>query len=222
MNSSTLARALLLIATGLAAAACGSPLDGNYEEKRAGTSTTTATEPNVADATAVTTPAAPAAVAEPCPGVALHGDHTSCDADDRQAADEQQAARDAITPAPGTGSDVVAPTPTPAPAPDVVVPTQDPNIVEFHIKAGTGKSPWNTAAETVIVKVGQTLRLINDDSVTHRLHTGGSPCPHGDNFAPGKTYDCVVTKTIDPAKTPGATYDHIAGPKATFFLKAVP
>jgi outer membrane biosynthesis protein TonB len=115
-----------------------------------------------------------------------------------------------------------APTPAPTPTPAPQTPPKDPNIVEFRIKAGTGTQPWNTAETMVTVKVGQTLRLINDDTVNHRLHTGGAPCPHGTNFAPGQSFDCAVTRAIDPAATPGRTYDHIAGEDALFFLKAVP
>lgn len=97
-------------------------------------------------------------------------------------------------------------------------------IVEFHIKAGTGSQPWNTAATMLTAKVGQTIRLVNDDTIAHYLHTGGAPCPHGTAaFKPGATYDCVAAKAIDPAatKTP-ATYDHTAGPTSSFFLKVVP
>jgi hypothetical protein len=57
--------------------------------------------------------------------------------------------------------------------------SDDPNVVIFRIKAGTGKASWNTEATEVDVKVGQVLRIVNDDSVPHRLHTNGKPCPHG-------------------------------------------
>jgi predicted CopG family antitoxin len=48
-----------------------------------------------------------------------------------------------------------------------------PRMVEFHIPAGTGTNPWNTRDQTVNASVGDTLRIVNDDSIPHRLHTNG-------------------------------------------------
>ena len=53
------------------------------------------------------------------------------------------------------------------------------DVVEFHIVKGTGNKPWNTKETAVEVKVGQTLRIINDDNAPHYLHTPGRPCSHG-------------------------------------------
>jgi hypothetical protein len=160
-----------------------------------------------------------------CDGVKVHVGHPSCDKDDVQVSNG-----DVETPnpvivqnppsPPAPPASLPAPTPAPAPAPNT--PPQDPNVVVFRIKAGTGNQPWNTADTMVTVKVGQTLRIVNDDTVTHRLHTGGAPCPHGTNFGPGASYDCVATRALDPAATPGRTYDHIVGDTALFFVKAVP
>lgn len=119
-----------------------------------------------------------------------------------------------------SGSEDPVTPPPPAPTPTPNTPPADPNVVEFRIKAGTGKSPWNTPAEMVQVKVGQTLRIINDDTITHRMHTGGAPCNHGTNFAPGASFNCVVSKPFDSGTNPGGLYDHIAGPTARFYVKA--
>lgn len=149
-----------------------------------------------------------------CPGVAKHEGSDTCDEDDRDVANgnvptaQQPAEKPAEKP---------AETP-PAQTPATPAPAGDPNIVLFKIKAGTGTSPWNTQAEMMTAKVGQTIRIVNEDTVTHRLHTGGAPCPHGANFAPGATYDCVVTKVVDPGTKP-PTYDHIAGNNAFFWVK---
>lgn len=166
-----------------------------------------------------------------CGGVAVHGEvgAEACDSDDVAVADNkvptvEQPAEEPAKEEPKKEDpkpEEPAKKPDEPAKPDTTQP-KDPNIVEFRIKAGTAKQPWNTAATMVEVKVGQTLRIFNDDTVTHRLHTGGAPCPHGANFAPGASYDCVVTKALDPAKTAGATYDHIAGPTALFYLKANP
>src|SRR6185295_125924 len=72
-----------------------------------------------------------------------------------------------------------------AAAPSVNADSSQGEVVEFHIPAGTIDKPWNTLENPIKVKVGQTLRLINDDSIDHFLHTNGSPCTHGSNaFGP--------------------------------------
>lgn len=94
------------------------------------------------------------------------------------------------------------------------------DVVEFHIAKGTGKNPWNTRETVVEVKVGQTLRLINDDDITHYLHTPGRPCGHGKNpFKAGETYDCVVSGVADPDKD--VLYDHQFGPTSRFYVRAI-
>ena len=95
----------------------------------------------------------------------------------------------------------------------------DPNVVVFRIAPGTGQGEWNQAGEVLTLQVGQTLRLVNDDTIVHRLHTGGAPCPHGTNFGPGETYDCVITRTLDPTRQANL-YDHNAGQSATFYIEA--
>jgi hypothetical protein len=97
----------------------------------------------------------------------------------------------------------------------------DANIVVFRIKSGTGTKIWNTKAEMLLLKRGQTLRLVNDDTVNHRLHTNGAPCDHGTAFAPGEQFDCQLDDNFDPgARSP--LYDHIAGVRAEFWIKVVP
>jgi hypothetical protein len=93
------------------------------------------------------------------------------------------------------------------------------DIVEFHIPADTGSKPWNTLEKPIMVKRGQTLRFINDDSIEHFLHTNGSPCPHGRNaFGPGESYDCVITKVHNA--NAGDNYDHEQGPDAKVYIQA--
>lgn len=88
------------------------------------------------------------------------------------------------------------------------------NIVEFRIKAGTGRGAWNTAETAVVAKVGQTVRIVNDDSETHQLHTNGAPCPHGNPIPPGQSRDCVVSRPYSG----GPLYDH--GTRGDFFIRA--
>jgi|GEM_PF-1571234 len=91
---------------------------------------------------------------------------------------------------PQVGTGIGYPTPTPTPSTSPTNPPPNGNIVEFRIKAGTGNGPWNDAATTIRLKVGQTLRIINDDSVVHQLHTNGAPCGHGNAIRPGGTGEC--------------------------------
>lgn len=163
-----------------------------------------------------------------CSGIPLHEGHETCDGDDVKVADGTDlpdaketsgTSEDEASTDPGEPGDEPAEQPTPAEPGKPAEPVKDPNVVEFRIAAGTGTKPLNTPATFVQAKVGQTLRFINDDSVTHRFHTGGTPCPHGSNFAPGATYDCVLTKAIDTVANPGALYEHISGPTALFYLK---
>ena len=95
-----------------------------------------------------------------------------------------------------------------------------PQIIEFQIKKGTGMGSWNTKDTIIEVKVGDTLRFHNDDDIRHRLHTNGSPCPHGPNFEPGKSWDCAITRPFD-ALIKGPLYDHNVGPAAEVWIRAV-
>ena len=94
-------------------------------------------------------------------------------------------------------------------------------VKEFRIAKGTANQRWNTQAEQVEMKVGETLRIFNDDVVDHQLHTNGAPCAHGDLIKPGKYWDCVASKPFDAGKT-GPLYDHGVGKSAEFWLRASP
>jgi hypothetical protein len=95
-------------------------------------------------------------------------------------------------------------------------------IVEFRIPRGIGPGAWNTRDQMVRAKVGDTLRLFNDDTVPHRLHTGGSPFPHpGDDIGPGQAGDFVLRTPFDPDVNP-PLYDHVHGPGAPFWIAVRP
>jgi hypothetical protein len=135
-------------------------------------------------------------------------------ADDTPADDTVDADDDAVDTPDSDDSASTDPTPPPA---------GDPNVVEFRIAAGTGNQPWNTIGAPMNVKVGQTLRIINDDTINHRLHTGGQPCGHQPgNMAPGQSYDCVVARAYDGTAGGAPMYDHIVGPSARFYVVATP
>jgi len=97
----------------------------------------------------------------------------------------------------------------------------DPNIVVFRIAAGTGENSWNTADTMIVARVGQTIRFVNEDSMSHQLHTNGSPCRHGTLFRPGETFDCVVSREYDSmARRP--LYEHNVGPSAEVWIQTLP
>jgi hypothetical protein len=97
--------------------------------------------------------------------------------------------------------------------------------VVFRIPAGTGTSPWNSSTSPVLVFVGQTLRICNNDTRGHRLHTGGNPCPHQPNTSqPGQFYDCAINNTTGANATSGivgGTYDHDIGTNAAFYIRVL-
>ena len=96
----------------------------------------------------------------------------------------------------------------------------------FTILPGTGTKSWNTSKTPMVVYVGQTLKITNNDSIPHRLHTTGKPCPHQPtNTAPnGETFDFVISSDTSTASTVTMVdfplYDHLV-PKAAakFYLR---
>ena len=82
---------------------------------------------------------------------------------------------------------------------------QNGNIVEFHIKAGTGNGPWNDEASRINVKVGQELHIVNDDTRSHLMHTNGSTFFHPFvPIAPGGKEVCKIASPLPK----GTLYDH--------------
>lgn len=103
---------------------------------------------------------------------------------------------------------------------DVVTPLPPNQVIVFTIPAGTANKPWNTPATAPLVFKGQVLRITNGDSVPHRLHAGGTPCPHQPSAsATGQSYDCVINGK--QAATAANMYDHDAGNSAPFYIEAI-
>lgn len=105
----------------------------------------------------------------------------------------------------GTGAGTGAGTGTEAQVPTGPASGQgsELGIKEFRIPAGTGNGAWNTAQTPIVARIGDTVRIFNDDTVTHRLHTNGRPCPHGADIRPGESRDCVIQSQFV-----GDLYDH--------------
>ncbi|MBK7890625.1 MAG: cytochrome c [Bdellovibrionales bacterium] len=95
--------------------------------------------------------------------------------------------------------------------------TSDGNRIVFRIPAGTGTMAWNSSSSPVLLFVGQTLRICNDDSANHQLHTDGQPCANQSAaMSKGQFYDCSIANT-----TVSGLYDHIAGTNAAFYLRTL-
>jgi hypothetical protein len=75
-------------------------------------------------------------------------------------------------------------------------------VVQFFIPPGTQAQDWNTQETMVVVRVGQTLRVTNNDSVVHAIHTNGRPFPHGADIQPGGTGTYVIRQTFEPGQSP--------------------
>ena len=86
--------------------------------------------------------------------------------------------------------------------------------VAFMIPLGTGSKPWNTADNPIRAKMGQKIIITNGDTVIHRMHTGGKPCPHGANIAPGASMTCLVNSPFL-----GNNYDHNLGTASKVFFE---
>src|SRR5437867_1468922 len=70
--------------------------------------------------------------------------------------------------------------------------------VEFHIPAGTSGGAWNTQASPVKAHVGNVLRVINDDTIPHQLHSSGPPVPHwAAPLLPAQAVDHVLSGPYD-------------------------
>jgi hypothetical protein len=100
------------------------------------------------------------------------------------------------------------------------IPAAGPQVVVFHIPVGGNTTSWNTAATPVVAKVGDTLRLVNDDVAPHRLHTGGTPFGHPNaDIPPGQSADYVLNDEFGP---PDFLYSHNYGTSIRFFIQVLP
>jgi hypothetical protein len=96
-------------------------------------------------------------------------------------------------------------------------PIHAPSVVEFHIPAGTAGRAWNSREVPMLATVGDTLRIVNDDSVPHRPHTDGVPFSHPTNdILPGQSADFVLAAPFGLG-TP--LHDHDFGASAEFFIQ---
>lgn len=106
-------------------------------------------------------------------------------------------------------------------SPKVTLTVAEQALVVFRIPAGTGAGDWNTAETTVRARVGDTLRVVNGDSVPHRLHTDGAPFPHPQGDIPaGGSEDLLLESPHDSGPEP-PLYCHTHGSTSEFWLDVV-
>jgi hypothetical protein len=82
----------------------------------------------------------------------------------------------------------------------------DGKTVIYRIPKGTGGNDWNPREKPIRVKRGWTLRLVDEDSGSHWLHTNGQPCPHAFE-AIGDGYDCPISMNA-PVGVISGTFEH--------------
>ena len=119
--------------------------------------------------------------------------------------------------APAESSTTATPVPT---APSTTEAAEPVQVVEFRIAPGTGSNPWNSFDNPVRVRVGQILRVHNDDSRAHTIHAGGSPFKHGPRIDPGGFRDHPVLRPHQPVDGSPQVYDHNVGRGAPFWVVA--
>ncbi|MEL7157012.1 MAG: hypothetical protein AAFN30_10475 [Actinomycetota bacterium] len=179
------------------------------------TSTTAAA--NTTTPTIATPTTAPTTTATPAPA-----DTAPADTAPSTAAPAPTDPGSTTTAAPSSSTTTAAPAPTTTVAPTTSAPpsTASAQIVEFRIPAGTGSGPWNSFGNPVRVRVGQILRIHNDDSVAHTMHAGGSPFKHGPRINPGSFKDHRVLSPYQPVNGSPKLYDHNRGKGAAFWVVA--
>ena len=91
-------------------------------------------------------------------------------------------------------------------------------VIEFHIKSGTGSGSWNKQEESIKAKLGDTIRFYNDDTVGHQLHTNGAPCNHGPYMPSAGSSDCKVKEGYS-SRSEGPLYDHGYGKNAQVWIE---
>jgi len=109
--------------------------------------------------------------------------------------------------APGTApAPVVAASSSATPTAAAPAPASADNVVTFHIPAGTGSKAWNSAQTPISLQAGQTLQVVNDDSVDHWIHTDGfAPFFHPlAGIAPGASATYKAN-----SKFSGTVHDHL-------------
>lgn len=90
--------------------------------------------------------------------------------------------------------------------------------VEFHIKAATQSGDWNNKEDIVNVKVGDTLKIVNHDSISHALHTeDDAPFKHTKAIKPNKSLNITVLAPYSAEKS-GPLHDHES--EANFWINS--
>ncbi len=79
------------------------------------------------------------------------------------------------------------------------------HVIVFTIPPGTGTDgQFNTSDNPVVGQVGDVLRLVNGDSIPHRLHTDGSPFGHpAADLGPGQAEEYLLLSEFS-----GSLYCH--------------
>lgn len=101
------------------------------------------------------------------------------------------------------------------------------NIVSFRIKKGTGRGSWNSKENPLRAKVGDVIRIFNDDDLIHHLHTYNKPCIHkyddASEIKPGGHWDCPALEPWNSLDVnEGPLWDHNIGADAQVWMVVTP
>ena len=103
-------------------------------------------------------------------------------------------------------------------SPEQVLTVAEESLVVFEIPPGTGGGDWNTEATKVVAKVGDTLRLVNDDVMTHGLASkDGKPFPGSSgSLPPGESVELVLESAFE-----GWLFCSVHGQTSQFWIDVV-
>ncbi len=94
--------------------------------------------------------------------------------------------------------------------------------ITFTIADKTGAKAWNNETKTFFAELGQDLKIVNSDSVNHRLHTpNNKPCGSIPLIEAGKSVICRLEKIYDPS-IDEPLYDDNFGMDAQFRIRVLP
>ena len=106
-------------------------------------------------------------------------------------------------------------------SPEQELTVAEESLVVFKIKAGTGAKDWNSEGSTVTAEVGDTLRIVNNDSMAHRPHTDGAPFPNPAASIPAGGAKEYVLESAYDSNDEETLYCAIHGPSSQFWIDVV-
>lgn len=92
------------------------------------------------------------------------------------------------------------------------------NLVTYTIVNGHGSAPWGSLSNPIRGVVGQVLRIINNDSSNHQIHTAGNPFNHTEGIGSNTMMDFTLLRPITTTSITPSTYEHNFGPSSPIYF----